>query len=51
VRFGKFTSEAYLWQWKGGVKDGVAVDSHFDMMPIPPADINANGNLTQNEGY
>ncbi|NHX22016.1 RagB/SusD family nutrient uptake outer membrane protein, partial [Escherichia coli] len=24
IRFGKFTSGAYLWPWKGGVKGGAA---------------------------
>lgn len=51
IRFGKFTSAEYNWQWKGGEKNGVAVDSHFNLMPLPSADVNANGNLSQNEGY
>jgi len=51
IRFGQFTTDSYLWQWKGGVKDGTAVDARMNLMPLPPADINANGNLSQNEGY
>lgn len=51
IRFGKFTGGAYLWPWKGGVKDGTSTSSHLDLMPIPSTDMNANPNLTQNEGY
>ncbi|MDE6139822.1 MAG: RagB/SusD family nutrient uptake outer membrane protein [Alistipes sp.] len=51
IRFGQFTTNDYLWEWKGGVKNGTAVDSRMNLMPLPPADINANGNLSQNEGY
>lgn len=28
VRFGKFTTASYLWPWKGGVKDGQAVEDY-----------------------
>ena len=24
IRFGEFTTSKYLWQWKGGTKDGMA---------------------------
>lgn len=51
VRFGKFTNGDYLWQWKGGVKEGITVPSHRDVFPIPSNDINANPNLRQNNGY
>lgn len=51
VRFGKFTTADYLWQWKGGVKEGKSVDSHFNLMPIPATDLNTNRNLKQNTGY
>lgn len=51
VRFGKFTTNEYLWQWKGGVFEGQAVDSHFNLFPIPSAEVNANSKLTQNAGY
>lgn len=29
VRFDKFTTDSYLWQWKGGVLDGRAVNDKF----------------------
>lgn len=51
VRFGKFTGGSYLWSWKGGVIVGKAVDSKFNLYPIPAKDIAANPNLVQNTGY
>ncbi len=51
IRYGLYTGSDYVWQWKGGVKEGVAVADTRNLMPLPPADVNANGNLTQNEGY
>jgi hypothetical protein len=51
IRFGKYTSNSHLWQWKGGVKDGKGVDNHLNLFPIPSSDIMANPNLIQNTGY
>ena len=51
VRFGCFTGNKYLWDWKGGAANGVSVDSHFDVYPIPADDVMNNKNLTQNYGY
>ncbi len=51
VRYGLFTSNDYLWQYKGGLKEGQPVDAHFDLMPIPSSDLNSNGSLVQNPGY
>ena len=51
VRFGQFTTADYVWEYKGSVKDGAAVADHRNLFPLPPADVNANGNLTQNAGY
>lgn len=51
IRFGKFTSGSYLWPFKGGVKDGRAVEGFRNLYPIPASDLNANPNLIQNEGY
>ena len=51
IRFGLFTSEKYLWEFKGGVQEGKGVDSHFNLFPLTSGDVNANGNLTQNPGY
>lgn len=51
VRFGKFTSDSYLWSWKGQSKDGQGVEAHRALFPIPSSDLNANGKLVQNPGY
>lgn len=50
VRFGLFTGGSYLWQWKGGVLDGRAVNDRYNIYPIPQAELSANPNL-KNEKY
>ena len=50
IRYGRFTTADYLWQWKGGVKEGKAVDSKYNIYPIPSTDLTANPNLW-NENY
>ncbi len=51
IRYGYFTGDQYLWQWKGKAHDGIATDSHFNLFPIPSSDMAANPNLVQNPGY
>jgi starch-binding outer membrane protein, SusD/RagB family len=51
IRFKKFTTATYLWQWKGGVKTGTSVSDNLNLFPIPAADVIANPNLKQNTGY
>ena len=51
IRFGQFTTDAYLWEYKGAVYEGTAVADYRNLFPLPPADVNANGNLDQNPGY
>ncbi|MBO5830887.1 MAG: RagB/SusD family nutrient uptake outer membrane protein [Alistipes sp.] len=51
IRFGQFTTADYVWEYKGSVKEGAAVEDHRNLFPLPPADVNANGNLDQNPGY
>ncbi|MFH0843392.1 MAG: RagB/SusD family nutrient uptake outer membrane protein [Bacteroidota bacterium] len=51
IRYGLFTGGTYLWEWKGGVKAGVATDTKYNLFPIPDADLGANPNLEQNTGY
>ncbi len=51
IRYGLFTTNDYLWQYKGGLKAGQRVDDHFNLMPIPSSDLNSNGSLVQNPGY
>lgn len=49
-RFGVFTGKGYIWQWKGGVLDGQAVDDKYAVYPIPAAELTVNTNL-KNEKY
>ena len=51
IRFGKFTTSAYLWPWKGNVKEGIAVADYRNLYPIPNNDLVVNPNLKQNPGY
>ena len=51
IRFGQFTTSAYIWQWKGGIHDGQAVEDYKNLFPIPNSDMMVNPNLKQNEGY
>jgi len=51
VRFNLLTTSDYLWDWKGGIKEGQAVGDFRNVYPIPSSDINANPNLVQNDGY
>ncbi len=51
IRFGLFTEGTYLWAWKGNTLNGQAVGAHRKLYPIPSADLVANPNLRQNDGY
>jgi len=51
IRFDKYTSDSYLWPFKGGVKAGKGTESFRKLFPIPSADIISNPNLKQNPGY
>ena len=51
IRFGVFTSEKYVWDWKGGVYAGAGVQSKFNIYPIPYAETSTNHNMQQNSGY
>lgn len=50
VRFDCFTTDKRLWQWKGGVLDGTAVNSRYNVYPIPATELSANPNL-KNANY
>lgn len=50
IRFGQFTTNKYIWQWKGGTHDGQAVDSKYNIYPIPNTELTANPNL-HNDNY
>ncbi len=51
IRFGQFSDTDYLWPLKGGAPEGISVSKVFDVFPIPAADLGANPNLQQNDGY
>ena len=46
IRFDRFTTDSYLWQWKGGVLDGRAINARYNIYPIPDTDLTANPNLS-----
>ena len=50
IRYGQFTTNKYIWQWKGGTHDGQAVDSKYNIYPIPNTELTANPNL-HNDNY
>ena len=35
IRFGLFTTDDYLWEFKGGVQQGQAVDDHNEKFCLP----------------
>lgn len=51
IRYGKFTTSAYLWPWKGGVKSGTSVGAYRNLYPLPSKDLTSNPNLNQNDNY
>lgn len=51
IRFGKFTGSAYIWDWKGGTREGQSIPEHLKIFPIPAADLATNPTLVQNPGY
>ncbi|MBO0936911.1 RagB/SusD family nutrient uptake outer membrane protein [Fibrella sp. HMF5335] len=51
IRYDRFAGGTYLWPWKGGVKEGRAIDAKFNLYPIPASDLVANPSLKQNTGY
>lgn len=48
VRFDMFTTDKYLWDFKGGMPDGTSVESKYNVYPIPYAEQTANPNMKQN---
>ena len=51
IRYNYYTTNRYLWDWKGGEAEGTSVSSIYNVYPIPAADIIANPNMHQNTGY
>ncbi|GHV56687.1 outer membrane protein [Bacteroidia bacterium] len=51
IRFGKFTGNSYVWQWKGNVHDGTVIANFRNLFPLPEDQLQMNKNLVQNLGY
>lgn len=51
IRYGLYTSNNYIWNFKGGVPAGTSVPAYKDLFPIPLSDLSSNSSLTQNTGY
>jgi len=51
IRFGLYSGGNYNWAWKGNGANGIAIDKHMEVYPLPSESIAANPNLTQNPGY
>ncbi|MDE7116366.1 MAG: RagB/SusD family nutrient uptake outer membrane protein [Muribaculaceae bacterium] len=53
IRFGKFTGNAYNWNWKNGTSVGTAIADYMSVYPIPSAIVAsyAAGTYQQNPGY
>ena len=51
IRFGLYTTNGYLWEFKGGAAEGTDVSSDYNLYPIPSGELNANGKLSQNHGF
>jgi starch-binding outer membrane protein, SusD/RagB family len=51
VRYNRFTTDTYLWPWKGGAPAGAGVSDDRNVFPIPSQDMLSNPNLVQNDGY
>lgn len=51
IRYDYFTTDSYLWPFKGNEASGVSVSSYRKLFPIPSNTLSTNPNLIQNDGY
>ena len=52
VRFGLYSSDTYLWPYKGGSSySGQSFPAYMNIFPIPPTELATNKALKQNPGY
>ena len=52
IRFGYYGgNNSYMWQWKGGAKNGTKFSANKNIFAIPTQDLVTNSNLVQNPGY
>lgn len=51
IRYDFFTTDTYLWPFKGNETTGISVMSNRNIFPLPTNVLSINPNLTQNAGY
>ena len=51
IRYNYFTTDSYLWPFKGNEASGVSVSDYRNIFPLPINVLSTNPNLTQNQGY
>jgi starch-binding outer membrane protein, SusD/RagB family len=51
VRYNYFTTNSFLWPFKGNALNGTSVDQFRNIFPLPTNVLSTNHNLTQNVGY
>lgn len=51
IRYNRYTTADYIWQWKGGTHAGRAVGDQYNIFPLPASDLVSNPKLKQNPGY
>ena len=52
IRLGLYSSDTYLWPYKGGSSySGQSFPSYMNIFPIPPTELATNKALKQNPGY
>ena len=52
IRFGLYTSDEFLWPYKGGDSyAGTSFPSYKCIFPLPPTELATNNSLVQNPGY
>ena len=51
IRLGLFAGDSYLWNWKGGQQNGVAIDNYLARYPMPDFMMILSSDYVQNSGY
>ena len=51
IRWGLFTSDSFIWPWKGGSMVGQGFAQHMTIFAIPASELASNPELEQNPGY
>lgn len=51
IRFGQYTGDNYLWDWKGGIQEGKAIGHYRALFPLPDFFMKLSSDYRQNSGY